>query len=343
MRAPQVALATATIIMTASGLTACSQPSPASADAFAVISPPKGAYNVPTLADMHGDDAILRMPHLGLKVPSYEVSKELDERDAKDFKLGQSDMTAAAGHEFVMATIETTPSIYPQSSDVTVAVNADGAPQDIAEHVGEHKQTAILASVPTGEPVELLIEDNGVEVAIDLRTGERIDSEGLKQTRTYYLPGAMAELSPESQELTASVANSLGIQGEVELHVSFEEASAQRVPWIDGQDWADEGSAYLVISGFREHMSDPDGTTCIPLWNPSAAMSFKPDKESAVDVIHLEPSDKNVYGGAVVFPVPEDMTEGTLTIKPKVSVLETCSVTEPMPPTEIPIDLVPGD
>lgn len=327
-RLPAALLCVSAVAVT---LTSCSNAKNATEAEPGVFAVHAGTISSAPVPDDELDDAVVRMPHMALEVTRHQTSGSITGFDATAFDLGSEEVRAAEGEEFVQATINRITAEYDGG---TPSVQLDvGDQSHYLDELATTDSVTVLVSADTDTPVSLTVTDEGKDVSLDLRTGERVGGTGLAVTETYYLPDRHGDLSGEVTS-TGSVAFTGDAPVELPLRIDLDSTAADRFPWLPGVGWAEEGSAFLLVHGLS------------PFWGSNFCSPGGGYRQGA-KLVHPGGSVSPISGAdaaelgdqAIAFVVPVDFATATLVLNPRPTLVDGCRMTKPMSALRIPIAL----
>jgi hypothetical protein len=326
MRAPlAIALALA------AALTACSSSaSHSSAQVLtgvhaASVESATGMTEVPY--DMHvktmRDTPSLVGPHYSLGLSWIATGRELGTRTARD--LGVQPVRAAAGQELVFALISprATSAAFKPKKPATASVLVDGAatpvqslPLTDSEPMTSDTVLIMVGANPRSS-VRLEVTDSGRRLDLDLRTGAVSGQGGFTQRDSDVKWRGDSPVVLPNSGVPSLGSGKLSLSNHVTTQAPFSDHAT--LTNYQGGKWAPPGRAFLTLPLPSISCDAMLGMTYSVKFNDSTAFSFTP--QSGGKTVRAEREKRQVgfvvlptsTTPAVVFPVPDKTTGGTVT------------------------------
>ncbi|GAB3311771.1 hypothetical protein EK0264_10100 [Epidermidibacterium keratini] len=306
-----------------------------------------GTQGTPDSDDTQFEDATLVMPHRALEVTASEASTTVDEAKVQELDLGDSELTADEGEEYVVVSIDQGDKPFESDQSATVELVTEEESYDITSAVDDAHdqllQAVVAVSVPTDSPVSLSITDEDKTAELDVRTGERSEQTNSGATGAYYA-GWSGQISGklESTGVLSSTdpSASPGGPSDVSVSMSLDAVEPRADGWLSS-GWAPDGQGYVLLFGVQTNEQIP-GAGCSAELDPASSLTFTPDGGQPVPAIGFDAETGEVsdaLDGPIAFAIPLDTASGVLTLSPQLTVAQGCQLSTPMSVAELPITL----
>lgn len=343
MRAHRIVSACSGIVLLSGVLAGCGES--AKPDTFAT-----GVVTNAVVGGTSFQDSYLVMPHRAVELTGVEVSTVLDSNTVRDLDLGDSELDAADGQEFVVASIDPQGGPYEPDGTAKVEIVTEQGSHDITEDIdganAQVDQIHVAVSVPKGSTVSLTITDEDKTATMDVRTGKRSAETDADSTGAYYT-GWNGEIAGnlESTGVLGAVDPAVAAiidPGTVNISLLLDGVTPESHPWLTGVGWAAEGQTFMVLGNFAA-MTQLSAGACFAGWDPATSIAFTPEGGAAIPPLAYTPDDSGALSidvqAGLAFAIPLDTAGGVLALSPQTQPSEDCQFYQPMSAAELPITL----